>query len=179
MSAARRPSEEEEVAKYAAQALVGLLNRSASIDLKRSYFVQDICAMFVPTRVSGVNEECLEKAFSDKKFRKCITNILPVDWNEKHNSKGRGTGRTYGMRFTMTPVAIVDETALKERLLQALTPAASPPHKKQKTTAAAATEDEEDKEEQQQLEEEENKNYIYYLEALSKKAKKVRALRSL
>ena len=59
------------------------------------------------------------------------------------------------MQFTMTPEAIVDETRLKERLLQALTPEASP-HKKQKTTAVvAATEDEEDMEEQQQLEEEE------------------------
>ena len=90
MSAARRPSEEEEVAKYAAQALVGLLNRSASIDLKRSYFVQDICAMFVPTRVSGVNKECLEKAFSDKKFRKCITNILPVRLERKAQLEGQG-----------------------------------------------------------------------------------------
>ena len=90
MSAARRPSEEEEVAKYAAQALVGLLNRSASIDLKRSYFVQDICAMFVPTRVSGVNEECLEKAFSDKKFRKCITNILSLSTGTKSTTRRAG-----------------------------------------------------------------------------------------
>ena len=59
------------------------------------------------------------------------------------------------MQFTMIPEAIADETTLKERLLQALTPEASP-HKKQKTTAVvAATEDEEDMEEQQQLEEEE------------------------
>ena len=97
MSTARRPSEEEkaakELAKHAARALV----RLQDIDLKHTYSVEEICAQFPPTRLSGVDVQCLQEAFSNKKFRNCIAKAFPVDWIVTQHQKGGGSGRVYGI----------------------------------------------------------------------------------
>ena len=117
MSTAKRPSKENQVAgefaKHAARAMVHLRD----IDLKHTYSVEEIFAYFSPTRLSGFDLQCLQEAFSNKKFRKCVAKAFPVDWIVTRHQKGGGSGRVYGIKFAIIPEAIVDETAMKERLL--------------------------------------------------------------